>query len=98
LKNKKSKNRKPTSKESDIGSMYLTDLVDLFEKKLGYDLQIKCIGKVSYNKIKKMWEEREIEYIRHPSFAGKSDFLNAMNRLFNRKDRKFTKKKLDSFF
>ncbi len=62
-------NRTPRKKEIDRGIKYLLDLVDIF------DIQyIGCIGKKSFDTIKTMGLNINLEYLRHPSCGGKRKF------------------------
>lgn len=62
-------NRTPKKKEIERGIKYFLELVDIF------DIQhIGCIGKKSYNTIKTMGLNTSLEYLRHPSCGGKTEF------------------------
>lgn len=62
-------NRTPRKKEIERGIKYFLELVDLF------DIQyIGCIGKKSFNTIGAMDLNFSLEYLRHPSCGGKTEF------------------------
>ena len=62
-------NRTPRKKEIERGIKYFLDLVDIF------DIQhIGCIGKKSFNTIGDMGINISLEYLRHPSCGGKTEF------------------------
>lgn len=62
-------NRTPRKKEIERGIKYFLELVDIFEIQ-----HIGCIGRKSYNTIKTMGINTSIEYLRHPSCGGKTEF------------------------
>lgn len=62
-------NRTPKKKEIERGIKYFLELVDIF------DIQyIGCIGKKSFNTIGNMGINTSLEYLRHPSCGGKTEF------------------------
>lgn len=62
-------NRTPRNKEIDRGVKYFLELVDIF------DIQhIGCIGRKSFNTIGNMGLNTSLEYLRHPSCGGKTEF------------------------
>lgn len=62
-------NRTPRKKEIERGIKYFLELVDIFEIR-----HIGCIGRKSYNTIKAMGLNTSLEYVRHPSCGGKTEF------------------------
>lgn len=62
-------NRTPKKKEIERGIKYFLELVDIF------DIQhIGCIGRKSFNTIGAMDLNFSLEYLRHPSCGGKTEF------------------------
>lgn len=68
-------NRKPTSKEIQEGISYIDDLIDIFEPKT-----ISSLGRYGQISLQKIYPNKEIEYIRHPSYGGKEDFIKGMKK------------------
>jgi uracil-DNA glycosylase len=66
-KDNKDSNRKPNSKELEIGKSYLFELIELFDIK-----RVIAVGNVADHILNKM----EIAHtkVRHPSYGGKKDF------------------------
>jgi uracil-DNA glycosylase len=70
------KNRTPTASEVSLGISYLRGLHKIYKPELVAGIGIKgqhCATKAFPNK--------EIQYIRHPSFGGKSEFIDGMNKI-----------------
>lgn len=62
----------------DRGIKYFLELVEIF------DIQhIGCIGRKSFDTIKAMNLNTNLEYLRHPSCGGKREFINNMNNYMN---------------
>lgn len=71
-------NRTPRKKDIDRGIKYFLELVEIF------DIQhIGCIGRKSFDTIKTMNLNTNLEYLRHPSCGGKREFINNMNNYMN---------------
>ena len=62
-------NRTPRKKEIERGIKYFLELVDIFEIR-----HIGCIGRKSFDTIKTMGLNTSLEYLRHPSCGGKTEF------------------------
>ena len=70
------KNRAPNSKEIEQGIFYLRSIAASFKPK-----NIVGIGHAGVKCARLSFPDRTVEYIRHPSFGGKADFVSGMNRL-----------------
>ncbi|WP_428353461.1 uracil-DNA glycosylase [Methyloprofundus sp.] len=70
------KNRAPTYEEIKYGVKFLHALNAIFKPEI-----IAGIGKSGLDCAKRAFLEREIKYIRHPSFGGKSEFIKGMNEI-----------------
>jgi len=70
------KNRSPTPYEIGIGVNYLKKLYLIFNPDIVAGIGIKGVkcAKTAFPKL-------SVPYIRHPSFGGKSDFINGMNKI-----------------
>lgn len=62
-------NRTPRKEEIERGIKYFLELVDIFEIR-----HIGCIGRKSFDTIKTMGLNTSLEYLRHPSCGGKTEF------------------------
>lgn len=71
-------NRAPTANEIDIGVGFLNKLVSIYQPEV-----IAGIGHNGVNSVKKAFPEREVVYIRHPSFGGKADFIKGMDEILS---------------
>jgi len=67
-------NRKPSNKELIIGTEILIELLSIFEIK-----KILAIGRLAEKQIKAKIE-LPCEYIRHPSYGGKNEFIAGLNK------------------
>ena len=68
-------NRTPRKKDIDRGIKYFLELAEIF------DIQhIGCIGRKSFDTIKAINLNTNLEYLRHPSCGGKREFIN--NRVY----------------
>jgi uracil-DNA glycosylase len=69
-------NRRPNSRELDIGQRYIIKLLDIFNVK-----HVVSIGKVA----NKILNKTKIDntYVRHPSHGGKNDFISGMDNFIN---------------
>jgi len=67
-------NRKPTKSEIKEGEKYLLMIYELFKPK-----KICSLGKVGEAILKNIFPDKEIIYIRHPSYGGKAEFIKGMN-------------------
>jgi len=72
------KNRLPNQMELKQGSIYLQQIINFFEPEI-----IAGIGNKGYKAIKQLLPDSQINKIRHPSFGGKSEFINGMNKFIN---------------
>ncbi|MEA3289146.1 MAG: uracil-DNA glycosylase [Campylobacterota bacterium] len=72
---KKFSNRKPTESELKEGIGYIDDLIELFNPS-----QILSLGRYGQISLQKIYPDQKIEYIRHPSYGGKKDFIEGMDR------------------
>ncbi|MBV1914496.1 MAG: uracil-DNA glycosylase [Pseudomonadales bacterium] len=70
------KNRAPNQKEMAEGESYLEELVELFSPQ-----QIAGIGRKGAQSLERIFPDREVRYIRHPSYGGKKDFIAGMKQL-----------------
>lgn len=68
-------NRTPRKKEIERGIKYFLELVDLF---------IGCIGKKSFNTIEAMNLNISLDYLRHPSCGGKTEFETMIGEYIKR--------------
>lgn len=66
-------NRKPTQSEIKEGEKYLLMIYELFKPK-----KICALGRVGEATLKKIFPNKEIVYIRHPSHGGKREFIKGM--------------------
>ena len=66
-------NRAPNASEIKIGREFLEDLYDIFSPS-----KVASIGRKGEKTLKAAFPNRNIQYIRHPSFGGKSDFVVGM--------------------
>ena len=69
--------RTPTVKEIQQGSRYLKQLADIFQPPL-----IAGIGRKGQLSAQKAFPDIDIRCIRHPSYGGKREFIEGMNKLF----------------
>ncbi|MCL6271576.1 hypothetical protein M3P05_16795 [Sansalvadorimonas sp. 2012CJ34-2] len=76
LKGKSNSNRAPTSKEIEFGVTILRKLKDIYEPEV-----IASIGRKGETAIKKAFPDIQVQYIRHPSYGGKRDFLQGMSNI-----------------
>ncbi len=70
------KNRAPNNDEMKSGIRFLYALNRMFKPEL-----IAGIGYSGTGSARQAFPERQIQYIRHPSFGGKSDFIEGMNKI-----------------
>lgn len=71
---KKLSNRKPTKDEIKEGIEYIDDLIDIFKPK-----DILALGRYGQISLQKIYPDRDIKYIRHPSYGGKEEFIKGMD-------------------
>ncbi len=76
-KRKPKSNRAPTQKELQEGRFYIEELVKIFEPKM-----IASIGRKGQSALQQIYPDREVTYIRHPSYGGKRDFIEGIEKLF----------------
>lgn len=74
--NNENKNRAPTDEEIEYGVKFLHALNKIFKPKV-----IAGIGYSGVDCAKRAFPDQEITYIRHPSFGGKSEFIEGMNEI-----------------
>ena len=70
------KNRAPNQQEMKEGAGYLEGLVRLFSPE-----KIAGIGRKGTQSLEGIFPDKEILYIRHPSYGGKQDFISGMKQL-----------------
>ena len=70
------KNRVPNQEEIEFGVQFLKGLSSLYNP-----VVIAGIGYAGVECAKRAFPKNEITYIRHPSFGGKSDFIEGMNKI-----------------
>jgi len=70
-------NRTPKASERDEGRRYLTEIVRWYQPDV-----LAAVGRKGFEALSRAYPEREIYYIRHPSFGGKSMCLEGLNQLF----------------
>ncbi len=70
------KNRAPTSGEVEIGINYLKKLRLIYKPEV-----VAGIGEKGVKCAKKAFPNETIVYIRHPSFGGKSEFIDGMDKI-----------------
>lgn len=75
---KPNQNRAPSRMEIKKGLKYLVNLQKIFKAEI-----IAGVGKVGTNAAQLAFPDFEIEYIRHPSFGGKSKFISGSNLILN---------------
>lgn len=75
-KDKENKNRAPNSKEIAQGIIYLQQPYTIFQPDI-----IAGVGVKGVECAKKAYPELAIKYIRHPSYGGKSEFIEGMNSI-----------------
>lgn len=73
------KNRAPNVAEIKEGLVYLNMLCDIYQPNI-----IAGLGRKGADSIQRAFPDREIIYIRHPSYGGKQDFIAGMDNLYNR--------------
>ena len=66
-------NRAPNASELKIGIKFLEDLYEIF-----FPSKVASIGRKGEKTLRIAFPNREIQYIRHPSHGGKSDFIMGM--------------------
>lgn len=72
--NNPNSNRAPSYEEVSEGKYYLEELINIFKPEV-----IASIGRKGEQTLKELFPDKEIKYIRHPSYGGKDDFLKGMN-------------------
>lgn len=75
-KGKENKNRAPNSKEIAQGITYLQQLYTIFQPGI-----VAGVGVKGVEFARKAYPELPIKYIRHPSYGGKSEFIEGMNSI-----------------
>ncbi len=73
---KENKNRTPNSKEITQGITYLQQLYDIFQPEI-----VAGVGVKGVECARKAYPVSSIKYIRHPSYGGKSEFIEGMNSI-----------------
>ncbi|MDF1880890.1 uracil-DNA glycosylase [Sulfurimonas sp. MAG313] len=71
-------NRAPNSSEIEEGQWYIKELIEIFEPRT-----IAAIGRKGELALNKLDLNKEIKYIRHPSYGGKSDFIKHINEVMS---------------
>lgn len=72
---KKLSNRKPSSKEVQEGISYIDDLIEIFSPHT-----IASLGRYGQLSLQKIYPDKRIDYIRHPSYGGKNEFVKGMDK------------------
>lgn len=72
------KNRAPTKAEIEEGLALLQMLIDFYQPQM-----LAGLGRKGADCLQRAFPEREICYIRHPSYGGKNDFIQGMDSLFD---------------
>ncbi len=75
-KGNENKNRSPTNREIKQGVQYLQKLSRIFKPGV-----IAGIGKAGVDCAKQAFPKTDVQYIRHPSFGGKVEFIKGMNKI-----------------
>ncbi len=75
-KHRPNSNRKPTAGEVRRGIPYLQQLAEIFQPS-----QIAGLGRVGQQAAQQAFPNRDIGYIRHPSYGGKQEFVTGMDAL-----------------
>jgi uracil-DNA glycosylase len=70
-------NRRPNVSEIREGEIYLKYIYDLFKPK-----KLCSLGRVGESVLKKLFPNKEITYVRHPSYGGKKDFIEGMKNVY----------------
>jgi len=70
-------NRAPNNEEIQQGKYYIQELIKIFNPKI-----IASIGRKGEKVLKDLYPKNNIKYIRHPSYGGKSDFIQGMNEVY----------------
>lgn len=73
---KKLSNRKPSTPEIKEGIGYIEDLIQIFKPKT-----IASLGRYGQLSLQKIYPDKDIKYIRHPSYGGKDGFIEGINKL-----------------
>ena len=71
------KNRAPNAAEVAKGVGYLQQLAEIYQPEL-----IAGVGGKGFGCARKAFPERTVHLLRHPSFGGKADFIEGMNKLY----------------
>lgn len=71
-------NRKPNKEELLEGSEYLHMVNEIFRPK-----KVFALGRVGEVSLRALFPEKEIGYIRHPSYGGKKQFIEGVSKVFN---------------
>ena len=71
-------NRKPRAAEVGEGAGLLLQLVDVFKPR-----RVAGIGREGWRIATTQFPDRDVAYIRHPSYGGKADFIAGMNQLLD---------------
>lgn len=71
------KNRAPNVAEIKEGLIFLNMLCDVYQPDI-----IAGLGRKGTDSIQRAFPDRDIRYIRHPSYGGKRDFVQGMDNLY----------------
>jgi uracil-DNA glycosylase len=69
-------NRAPSNDEIEEGKFYIKKLIEIFNPKT-----IAAIGRKGEKALNDIFPDKNIEYIRHPSHGGKSEFLAGIDKI-----------------
>ena len=72
-------NRTPTNKEIEESKYFIKELVKIFNPKI-----IAAIGRKGEKVLHQIYPNKNIEYIRHPSYGGKKEFINGMEKIYKK--------------
>ena len=75
-KNNRNKNRQPNTDEVKEGLTYLKNLIDIFTPRT-----IAGIGRFGTSCAQRACADKKVDYIRHPSYGGKNDFLDGIKKI-----------------
>lgn len=70
-------NRAPNALEIEEGKTYLEMLIEIFSPD-----KVAAIGRKGETVLNKIVTDRQVKYIRHPSYGGKQEFLEGMRSFY----------------
>lgn len=72
------KNRAPNRAEINEGGFFLQEIIEHYQP-----VRIAGLGRKGVDAVQKVLGISAVEYIRHPSYGGKTEFIAGMERLFS---------------